>query len=166
MIKCDVCGYNNADTATFCLQCGAPITRQKVSEAIDDISGEKTLVIGSRSFSGNKPGAAPAPPMGGPMKLPPPTLPKNPAAAPAPAQMAAPAAPPAPAPRPAPVIPDSAPDVPRTSIPPTTTSLPTVPPAAPLPASAAAQAMPKWVIPVIGVLVLLVVVLIAVLILK
>ncbi len=69
MIKCDVCGYDNPDDANVCLNCGSPIERKPVSEAIDDISGEATVLLGMPTQPGpaappaaDKPGGAPPPP--------------------------------------------------------------------------------------------------------
>ena len=45
MIKCQVCGYDNPAESRVCLNCGSPI-ETRLSEAIDDISGEATVLIG------------------------------------------------------------------------------------------------------------------------
>ncbi|MCC6546434.1 DUF4190 domain-containing protein [Candidatus Sumerlaeota bacterium] len=63
MIKCQVCGYENPDDAKTCLNCGSPVEKQKVSEPLDDISGEATVMLGMPTRSGIKtpviPGAPP-----------------------------------------------------------------------------------------------------------
>lgn len=46
MIKCQVCGYDNPDSAMVCLNCGSVIERKPVGEAMDDISEEATILIG------------------------------------------------------------------------------------------------------------------------
>ena len=45
MIKCQTCGYDNKDDAQFCLNCGAPLTKQKLSEAVDDVSEDATVML-------------------------------------------------------------------------------------------------------------------------
>ncbi len=45
MIKCQVCAYDNKDDAEFCLNCGSPLVKQKVSQAMDDVSEEQTVLI-------------------------------------------------------------------------------------------------------------------------
>lgn len=47
-IKCSVCGYENPDDAGTCLNCGSPLERQRLSEPIDDISGEATVLVGQQ----------------------------------------------------------------------------------------------------------------------
>jgi hypothetical protein len=104
MIKCQVCGYENPDDAAVCLNCGSPLERAKISEAIDDISGEATVMLGMPMKNlPAKPPAAPSEPAKSP-------APKAPAAA-APAPR--PSAPPAP---PAPVA--KAPEPPKPAAPP------------------------------------------------
>ncbi|MCB2155707.1 DUF4190 domain-containing protein [bacterium] len=50
MIKCTVCGYENKDDAKFCLNCGSPIKHEKVSQAIDDVSEERTVLLDPESL--------------------------------------------------------------------------------------------------------------------
>ncbi len=45
MTKCSECGYDNADSAVMCLNCGSDLTNQKLSVALDDISEEATIMI-------------------------------------------------------------------------------------------------------------------------
>lgn len=45
MIKCAVCGYENKDDAQYCLNCGSPIQREKLSSALDDVSEEQTIML-------------------------------------------------------------------------------------------------------------------------
>ncbi len=46
MIKCSVCGYENPDDGEVCLNCGSPIEKAAQGEAIDDINGEATVLLG------------------------------------------------------------------------------------------------------------------------
>jgi len=70
MIKCQVCGYDNKDDAKFCLNCGSPLERKKVSEAMDDVSEEKTVLLDpgamqkrvQEEIQKSKPAAPPPPP--------------------------------------------------------------------------------------------------------
>lgn len=106
MIKCQVCGYDNPDDASVCLNCGSPVEHHKISEAIDDVDGEATVLLGGPmpggppkppapqakdedSFHKAETGRPPAPP-------PPPQQPKKPATPPPPPPTARPAAPPPP----------------------------------------------------------------------
>lgn len=45
MIKCQVCGFDNKDDAQFCLNCGSPLAKQKLSEAVDDVSEDATVML-------------------------------------------------------------------------------------------------------------------------
>jgi len=101
MIKCQVCGYDNPNDANVCLNCGSPIEKPKVSEAIDDISGEATVLIGMPKM-----GAAPPKPAAPAAAAPPPVRPAAPApiAAPKPAPVKS-----APTPAPKPVPPPPTP---------------------------------------------------------
>jgi len=45
MIKCQVCAYDNKDDAEYCLNCGSPLVKQKLSQAMDDVSDEATVLI-------------------------------------------------------------------------------------------------------------------------
>ncbi len=102
MIKCSVCGYDNKDEAQFCLNCGSPISKEKVSHAIDDVSEEATVMLDPESMQKRiqdeinrekakaeapppppKPAAPPPPPRPS-ASAPPPAAPKPPSA-PAPA---------------------------------------------------------------------------------
>lgn len=118
MIKCQVCGYDNQDSAEFCLNCGATIERQKLGEAIDDISAERTVVLDPRAFQ------TPAP-----AKMPPSVQAPPPPAAAAPRAAAAAPPPPASAPRSAPQA--AAPALSAPSAPPAMPSAPNARPAAP-----------------------------------
>jgi len=105
MIRCQVCGYDNKDDAELCLNCGETLVKAKVSQAMDDVSDEATVLIDpaamqkriQEEIKKDKPAAPPAPVAAAP--------PRPAAPAPAPPRPAAPA--PAAAPRPAAV---SAPD--------------------------------------------------------
>ena len=59
MIKCGVCGYDNPDDGTTCMNCGSPIEKAKMSEAIDDISGEATVMIGQSLIPPSPPASCP-----------------------------------------------------------------------------------------------------------
>ncbi|MBI5154993.1 CD225/dispanin family protein [Candidatus Poribacteria bacterium] len=101
MIKCTVCGYDNKDDAKFCLNCGSPISHEKVSHAIDDVSEERTVMLDPASMQRRvqeeiqrerdrelqQRAATPPPPAGG---MPPPPPPRTGAVPPPPAQMAPP----------------------------------------------------------------------------
>jgi hypothetical protein len=104
VIKCSVCGYDNQDGAQFCLNCGSPLEQQKISEAMDDISGEATVVIDPKALRL-------PPPQPKPAAAAPPPPPPPPAAAPAPrpAASAPPPPPPQPAAQPRPAAPPPAP---------------------------------------------------------
>jgi len=115
VIKCSVCGYDNQDGAQFCLNCGSPLDQQKISEAMDDISGEATVVIDPKA-----------------LKLPPAAQPKPAAAVPPPPPPAA-----APAPRPAPSAPPPPPPQPAAQ------PRPAAPPPAPAPQSPQQYAAPQ-----------------------
>lgn len=100
MIRCQVCGYDNKDDAELCLNCGETLVKAKVSQAMDDVSDEATVLIDpaamqkriQEEIKKEKP-ATPAAP-----SLPPAGAPPRPVASPAPARpAAAPAAAPAPA---------------------------------------------------------------------
>lgn len=102
MTKCAVCGYENPDDASVCLNCGSEIQREKLGHAIDDISGEATVMLGmpppGAGAPEKKPEEKPAAP-------PPPPAPKAPSApppppAPGPSRLQTGGAPPPP-PRPA-----------------------------------------------------------------
>ncbi len=45
MIQCPVCKYENPDDATVCLNCGARIETGRLSQPIDDISEDQTLLM-------------------------------------------------------------------------------------------------------------------------
>ncbi len=85
MIKCQVCAYDNKDDADFCLNCGSPLVKQKVSQAMDDVSEEQTVLIDPSAMqkriqdeiSKGKPGEQPAsaPPAPKPAPSPAPTVP-------------------------------------------------------------------------------------------
>lgn len=104
MSKCQVCGYENPDDAKTCLNCGSPVEKQKVSEPLDDISGEATVMLGMPTRSGIKtpiiPGAPPpaqsAPPSTSrpPTPFPPAATPNIPPPPPPPARPGASAPPP------------------------------------------------------------------------
>ncbi len=111
MSKCQVCGYDNPDDSKVCLNCGSPIESQPQGEAIDDISGEATVLIGMQMPKSPPPPpedddkpeppppAAPPPPpssSGSGMPPPPPMAapPPPPAAAPSPSSFSAPPPPP------------------------------------------------------------------------
>ncbi|MDK2971280.1 MAG: hypothetical protein PWP23_1035 [Candidatus Sumerlaeota bacterium] len=101
MIKCQVCGYDNRDDAQFCMNCGSPVEKPKMSEALDDVSEERTVMLDPAAMQNRmsqefkeRQQAAPPPPAPAPAPVAPP--PPPPAAAPAPPPAAAPAAPPPP----------------------------------------------------------------------
>lgn len=109
MIKCQVCGYDNPDDANVCLNCGSPVSRPKVSEAIDDISGEATVMLGM-PMKGLPAAPAKAPaPVPAPAPAPPSQRMAPPAAAPAPPRPAPAATPARPAPPAAPPQPPAPP---------------------------------------------------------
>lgn len=98
MLKCQVCGYENRDDAQFCLNCGSPIEHKKLSEAIDDVSEERTVMLDpaamqQRLAAEMREAKAAAPPSPPPPPPPPPV-----AAAPAPAPPRPPATPATPPP--------------------------------------------------------------------
>ncbi|CAN5204303.1 hypothetical protein BH09SUM1_BH09SUM1_33940 [soil metagenome] len=95
MTKCQVCGYDNPDETQVCLNCGSPIEKKHVSEAIDDISGEATILIGGKGGFPKPPGAGIPPPAAAPPPPPPPPPPHRAAPPPAPAYSAPPPPPPA-----------------------------------------------------------------------
>jgi len=115
MIKCQVCGYDNPDSAKQCLNCGSPIEAAAIGEAIDDISGEATVLIGMKVPK------APTPP---------PSYAASPASAPPPPSQSYPPPPPISAPTPKPVS-SSPPPFPATSAPFNQSSAPP-PPALPV----------------------------------
>lgn len=92
MIRCQVCGYDNKDDAELCLNCGETLVKAKVSQAMDDVSDEATVLIDPAAMQKRiqdeikkeKPAAPPAP-AGAPAR------PAVPAAAPPPPRAAAPA---------------------------------------------------------------------------
>lgn len=90
-MKCQVCGYENPRDAMVCLNCGSTLEKEKVGQAIDDISEERTVLIGA-------PLIPPAPKSS--TNVPPPPPPPKPAAPPPPPPLAGIAPPPPAAPRP------------------------------------------------------------------
>lgn len=85
-MKCQVCGHENPDNATMCINCGSPLEREKVSEAIDDISGEATVLIGQPLVppSGEQQKPPTPPPQQQPQAPPPPPPPQQQQAPPPP----------------------------------------------------------------------------------
>jgi hypothetical protein len=102
MAKCPECGFENPPNLDTCLNCGASLKREKLGQAIDDISEDATIMIGHPLRV-----SAPPPPPSSTGK---PTQPAGPVAQapPAPADPR-PAAPPAhkPTPPPAPAHPNT-----------------------------------------------------------
>lgn len=104
-IKCLVCGYENADTAKFCLNCGSPLEKATTPVATDD-EGEKTFLLDRNALNAARQAAGPS--AAGhkftPREAPPSPPPPPPPAAAAPARavsLPTPAVPPpSPAPRP------------------------------------------------------------------
>jgi hypothetical protein len=47
MIKCIECGFENPDGSDSCLNCGSKLEGQKLSQAVDDISAEATILVGA-----------------------------------------------------------------------------------------------------------------------
>ncbi len=97
MIKCAVCGYENPEDANVCLNCGSEVKREKIGQAIDDISGEATIMIGMPAIPSDDPEDKPIAPSDQPAAPPPPSSPAPPPPPPKPAGMAA-APPPPPKP--------------------------------------------------------------------
>lgn len=70
MTKCVECGFENPAGSDTCLNCGSRLEGQKLSTAMDDVSGEATVLIGGHA---KVPG--PMPPSGGPAGAPKPKSP-------------------------------------------------------------------------------------------
>lgn len=52
MSKCTLCGTENSPETRFCKHCGSPLPKkpEKVSQAIDDISEEKTVMLDAKTL--------------------------------------------------------------------------------------------------------------------
>lgn len=77
-IKCLVCGHQNADGATICINCGTPLEAQQ-SASVDDDGGEATMLLNPSSLpsQGDGPRSSPkGPKLAKPTAPPPP--PKEP----------------------------------------------------------------------------------------
>lgn len=98
MIKCIECGFENPDGSDTCLNCGAKLVQKKISQAMDDISAEATVMLGGPA---KNPYAAPPSPAKGVEE--PPAPPSQQQAAPPPREPAKPVS----APPPPPAAPNS-----------------------------------------------------------
>lgn len=80
MIKCVECSFQNPEGSDTCLNCGSRLAGQKLSTAMDDVSGEATVLIGGTPKAGHAASPPPAPSPGAP----PSPGPAQPPASPAP----------------------------------------------------------------------------------
>lgn len=75
MIKCNECGFENPDGSDSCLNCGTKLVQPKLSQAMDDISGEATVMLGGGGKNPFAAGAPTAPPPSATSPVTPPTQP-------------------------------------------------------------------------------------------
>ena len=50
MALCSLCNHENEEGMPVCVNCGTPLTDHQFSQALDDISEEKTVLIDPQSF--------------------------------------------------------------------------------------------------------------------